>query len=178
MTTDPYPTSSATAAAERAASRVKSAYAGDAERPLGSFLALMAAYGAATGALGLAVKRRGVPERLPLGDLLLLGVATAKLSRLISRDRVTSPLRAPFTEFDEFANASEVEEAPRGSGLRLALGELVTCPYCLAQWVGTGLLGGLLLKPRETRLVAGLFAMLAVNDAVQVGHEHLMKSTD
>ena len=178
MTTDPYPASSATAAAEQAASRVKSSYAGDEERPLGSFLALIAAYGAATGALGLAVKRQGLPERLALGDLLLLGVATAKLSRLVSRDRVTSPLRAPFTEFEGFANASEVEEAPRGTGMRLALGELVTCPYCLAQWVGTGLLGGFLLKPRETRLVAALFAMLAVNDAVQVGHEHLMKATD
>jgi hypothetical protein len=174
VTTDPYPTSSV---AEQAASRVKSAYAGDEERPLGSFLALMAVYGAATGALGVAVKRRGLPDGLPLADLLLLGVATAKLSRLISRDRVTSPLRAPVTEFEDFANASEVEEAPRGTGLRLALGELVTCPYCLAQWVGTGLLGGLLLKPRETRLVAGLFALLAVNDAVQVGHEHLMKQT-
>lgn len=176
MTTDPYPTSSATAA-EQAATRVKSAYAGDEERPLGSFLGLMAAYGVATGALGVAVTRKGLPDRVPLADLLLLGVATAKLSRLLSRDRVTSPLRAPVTEFQEFANASEVEEAPRGTGLRLALGELVTCPYCLAQWVGTGLLGGLLLKPRETRLVAGLFAMLAVNDAVQVGHEHLMKRT-
>ncbi len=178
MTTDPYPYSSATATAARLASRTKSAYAGDEERPLGSFLALMAAYGAATGALGLAVKRKGLPDRLALGDVLLLGVATAKLSQLISRDRVTSPLRAPVTEFHEFANASEVEEAPRGTGMRLALGELVTCPYCLAQWVGTGLLGGLLLKPRETRLVAGLFAMLAMNDAVQVGHEHLMKGTD
>ena len=176
MTTDPYP--STAAAAERAATRVKSAYAGDEERPLGSFLALMAVYGAATGALGVAVKRQGLPDRLALRDVLLLAVATAKLSRLISRDRVTSPLRAPVTEFQEFANASEVEEAPRGTGLRLALGELITCPYCLAQWVGTGLLGGLLLKPRETRLVAGLFAMLAVNDAVQVGHERLMKATE
>lgn len=160
-----------------AAVETKQRYAGDEERPLGSFLVLMGAYGALTAGLGAAVKRQGLPERLPLGDLLLLGVATGKLSRVLSRDRVTSPLRAPVTEFEDFASASEVEESPRGTGMRLALGELVTCPYCLAQWVGTGLLGGLLLKPRETRLVAGLFAMLAVNDVVQVGHEHLMKKT-
>lgn len=172
MTTDPYPTSAAARA-----DQVRAAYAGDEERPLGSFLVLMGVYGAMAGGLGVAVRRKGLPERIPLGDLLLVGVATAKLSRLLSRDRVTSPLRAPVTEFEDFGNASEVEESPRGTGMRLALGELVTCPYCLAQWVGTGLLGGLLLKPRETRLVAGLFAMLAVNDAVQVGHEHLSRRT-
>ncbi len=173
MTTDPSPVR----AVQQEASQVKDSYAGEQERPLGSFLALMAAYGAVTTGLGVAAKRKGLPDRLATGDLLLLGVATAKLSRLLSRDRVTSPLRAPVTEFEDFANASEVEESPRGTGLRLALGELVTCPYCLAQWVGTGLLGGLLLRPRETRLVAGLLAMLVVNDGVQVAHENLMKKT-
>jgi hypothetical protein len=41
---------------------------------------------------------------------VLLGVATYKLSRLISSDRVTSPLRAPFVEYVEPAGASEVKE--------------------------------------------------------------------
>lgn len=159
------------------ASELRADYAGDTERPLGSFLALIGAYGTLTAGLGVAVGRRGLPDRLSTGDLVLLAVATAKLSRLLSRDRVTSPLRAPFTEFEDFGNASEVEEAPRGRGLRRAVGELVTCPYCLAQWVGTGLLGGLLLRPRETRLVSGLFAMLLLNDGVQVVHERLMKTT-
>lgn len=158
-----------------AVEQVVQSYAGDEDRPLRSFVGLMAAYGAATAGLGVAIKRKGLPEQVPVRDLALLAVATAKLSRLISRDRVTSPLRAPFTTFEDFASGSELEEAPRGTGMRLALGELLTCPYCLAQWVGTGLLGGLLLRPTETRWVAGLFAMLAANDALQVGHAHLMK---
>ena len=155
--------------------QVVQSYSGDEDRPLRAFVGLMAAYGAATAGLGAAIKKKGLPEQLPARDLALLAIATAKLSRLISRDRVTSPLRAPFTSFQEFASGSEVEEAPRGTGLRLAVGELLTCPYCLAQWVGTGLLAGLLLKPTETRWIAGLFAMLAANDALQVGHAHLMK---
>lgn len=154
--------------------RVPAEYAGDEERPLGSFLALMGVYGGMTAALGVAAARAGrLPSRVPASDLLLLGVATAKLSRLLARDRVTSPLRAPFTRFEGYASASEVEESPRGTGLRRALGELVTCPYCLSQWVGTGLLGGLLLRPRETRLLASLLAALALNDVVQRAHEHL-----
>ena len=173
MTTDPYPMR----AVQQEATHIKSRYAGGEARPLGSFLALIAAYGATTAGLGVAVRRKGLPERVPVGDLLLLAAATAKLSRVLSRDRVTSPLRAPVTEFEDFASASEVEESPRGTGMRLALGELVTCPYCLAQWVGTGFLGGLLLRPRETRAVASLFAMLGVNDVLQVAHERLMKKT-
>ena len=61
------------------------AYAGDEDRPLGSFVALMGAYGALTAGLGLLAWRKGLPDRLPAGDLLLLGVATAKLSRLLSQ---------------------------------------------------------------------------------------------
>ena len=142
------------------------AYTGDEERPLMSFTVLMAAYGVLTAGLGVAALRRGATD-VRARDLALLGIATAKLSRVLARDRVTSPLRAPFTRFEDFSSGSEVDESPRGSGLRLALGELLTCPTCLAQWVGTAFLGGLLLRPRETRLVASLFAMLALNDAVQ-----------
>lgn len=152
-----------------------SVYSSDEERPLKAFGGLMGVYAAFAGTLGLAAYRRGLPERVSVGDLALLGVATAKLSRLLSKDRVTSPLRAPVTQFEEFKNGSEVDESPRGSGVQLALGELATCSFCLAQWVGTALLGGLLLRPRETRTVAGLFALLSVNDAVQVAHEKLME---
>jgi hypothetical protein len=102
-------------------------------------------------------------------DLVLLAVATAKLSRLLSRDRVTSALRAPFTRFEDFASADEVEESPRGSGVRLAIGELVTCPWCVGQWVGGGLLLSWLLAPRATRLGCAGVTVVAVADLVQHG---------
>ncbi len=40
-----------------------------------------------------------MPERIGPGDILLLGVATHKLGRLLAKDWVTSFLRAPFTTF-------------------------------------------------------------------------------
>jgi hypothetical protein len=166
MTTNPYPA--------EVLDQVTVAYAGDEERPLGSFLALMGLYGGLAAGLGATAVRKGLPERVAVPDMVLLGVATAKLSRLLSRDRVTSPLRAPVTQFEEFGEHGEVEESPRGSGFRRGLGELVTCPYCVSQWVGTALLGAFLVKPRETRVVSSLFGLLTVSDLVQVGHEHLM----
>jgi Protein of unknown function (DUF1360) len=69
---------------------------------MGSHLALVVAYNGLVGAFLAARARagKGFPERIGIGDLLLAGVATHKLSRVIAKDRVTAPLRAPFTEFE------------------------------------------------------------------------------
>src|SRR3954468_3053112 len=96
-------------------------------RPLGGYAVLTAAFAAAlTG--GLVTGRDKLPERLTLHEVLLAGVATHKLSRLIAKDKVSSFMRAPFTRFQERAGHGELEEAPRGRGLRYATGELLVCP--------------------------------------------------
>jgi hypothetical protein len=37
-------------------------------------------------------------ERIDAGDLLLIGTASHKFSRLLAKDKVTSPLRAPSSK--------------------------------------------------------------------------------
>ena len=69
---------------------------------------------------------RPIPERVDAKDIALLGVATHKLSLLVANDAVTMPLRAPFTELHEKQSPKNVEEEPRGKGLRKSLGELLT----------------------------------------------------
>lgn len=150
-------------------------YAGDEDRPLGSFAGMMGLYAALATGLGVAVRRAKVPTRVAPGDLLLLSVGTAKLARVLAHDRVTSPLRAPFTRFEAVGPAGQLVESPRGTGIRLAVGELATCPHCLAPWVGTGLLAAQLLRPVETRLVTALLTLLAVSDVVQVGQDQAMR---
>jgi len=141
-------------------------------RPLASYAAMTSAFGAAVAGATLANRRSGraLPERIPLGDLLLIGVATHKLSRLIARDKVTSFLRAPFTRFQEPAGHGEVEEQPRGGGLRLAVGELLVCPYCLAQWVAAGLVAGYVAAPRQTRIVSAVYTAETISDFLQAGY--------
>ena len=161
-----------------AAKSEKHAYAGDEERPLGSFLVLMGTYGAVVAGLGAAVRRWGHEAGAPSwGDLAMAAVATHKLSRLIAKDPVTSPLRAPFTRFQGTSGEAELAEEVRGSGPRKAVGELVTCPFCLGLWVATGFVFGLELFPRPTRLVASIFTTVTASDVLQLGYAKLQQAS-
>jgi hypothetical protein len=147
------------------------AYSHGEERPLAGYARVMGVYAAGTAALGalVAARRRPLPERPSTGDLALAAVATAKLSRLLTRDSVTSPLRAPFTRYESAGGPAEVNEEVRGHGARHAIGELVTCPFCVAQWIATGFGFGFLLAPKLTRQVAATFAVLEAADFLQFG---------
>jgi hypothetical protein len=149
-------------------------YAKPSERPpLLSYAFLMAIFNALFAAALLRAKQGGrqLPERPSPGDVLLVGVASHKLSRLISKDKVTSPLRAPFTEFEEQGGPSEFEERSRGSGFRKAIGELLICPYCLGLWVVAGFSLGLLFAPRLTRFLASVFSALTISDFFQIAYK-------
>jgi hypothetical protein len=157
--------------------RVKQQYQGDEERPLGGYLAVLGVYGGITGALALAARAlRITPPRLDVADTVLLSVATHKLSRLLTKDAVTSPLRAPFTRYEEPAGEGELMESVRGDGVRHAAGELVTCPFCLAVWVATGLTAGMVFAPRLTRLVCTTLTAVAVSDGLQLAYDNAKES--
>lgn len=155
-------------------SRVAREYAPHEHRPLDGYLVAMGAFGALAASLAGAARVTGrpVPERPAVSDVVLLSIATHKLSRLIAKDSVTSPLRAPFTRYAEPAGAAELNEEVRdgGSSVRHGIGELVTCPFCLAVWVATGLTGGLVLAPRLTRLAATVLTATAASDFLQMGY--------
>jgi hypothetical protein len=157
-----------------AARREAAVYAADAgdERPLGPYAGVMAAYGAVVLGAGAALRRAGVRAPATVGpwDVALVGVATHKLARLLAKDPVTSPLRAPFTKFKGTSGDAELAEEPREHGVRHAVGELVTCPFCLGLWVATGLGIGLAAAPRITRLGAGVFTALTVADFLQYAY--------
>jgi hypothetical protein len=140
-------------------------------RPIGGYAVLAGVFGAGLGGALLAARRSGreLPD-LSTRDLVLTGVATHKLSRLLTKDKVTAFLRAPFTEFQESSGHGEVEERARGRGLRLAVGELLVCPYCLAQWVAGGFVVGHVFAPNVTRLLTGLWSAHAVADAAQLAY--------
>jgi hypothetical protein len=141
-------------------------------RPIGSYAALTALFAGTSGAFAAWFARSGrsLPEQVSAGDLALVTIATHKLSRLLAKDRVTSGIRAPFTRFEDDAGPGEVSEVARGHGPRRAIGELLTCPYCLGLWVAAGFTAGLLTVPRATRWTASVFVTLTGSDVLQIAY--------
>ncbi|MFI0263068.1 DUF1360 domain-containing protein [Streptomyces sp. NPDC017056] len=144
-------------------------YAQGEEVPMRGYAVLAGTYAGATTLFALRVRRSGrtLPSGVPPWDLLLLGAATYKASRLLAKDKITSLVRAPFTRRAGTVSASEVMDEPRGHGVRRATGELLACPFCLAAWVGTALVCGYAVAPRATRLVAGGLGAVAISDWLQ-----------
>jgi hypothetical protein len=160
--------------------RVQDSYAGDEDRPLAGYTASMAVYaGLAAGVAALARwRRRDVPERPAVADVVLLAAATHKLSRILTKDAVTSPLRAPFTRYREPTGAAEVSEEVRSDNpVRHAVGELLTCPFCLAMWTAGGLTTGLVFAPRLTRYASATLTAVAASDFLQLAYDAAKKAS-
>jgi hypothetical protein len=174
----------ATEVTERVAERARreaDAYRGDNPRPLEGYSVVLGIYGllvALAGVVAAATGRR-LPERWSLQDLATVTVGTHKLSRTISKDAVTSPLRAPFAHYAGSGGPAEVmEETRHTSALRHSLGELLTCPFCLDMWVATAFVIGLVFAPRPTRLIAGTFTALAGADFLQLAYAKAQQLTE
>lgn len=145
-------------------------YRDGAERPLDGYATLLTIYGGLVGATTVAGRVFGkrIPDRIGTLDLVTLSVATHRLSRTLAKDPVTSPLRAPFTKYAGVSAPSELAEEVRyHGGVRHSVGELVTCPMCLAQWVATALAAGMVFAPRQTRLVSATLTAVAGADFLQ-----------
>lgn len=143
-------------------------------RPLGADLGAMGVYVGLVSAAAAAVRASGreLPERIPIGDAALLTVATFRLARRIAKDPVTAPVRAPFVRFEGPSGHAEVaEEVREHGGVKHAVGELLTCPFCLAQWVGTGFVFGYVTAPKATRLAALTMTMVAGSDVLQFAYD-------
>jgi Protein of unknown function (DUF1360) len=87
-------------------------------------------------------------------DILALGLAGAKIGKVVAEDRVTVFLRRPFAD-------GPAAVQPRGEGLTRAVGELVTCSHCVSLWAA-GILGAAqVARPSAIRLLTRVFAAYA-----------------
>ena len=139
------------------------------DAPLAGYALLATAFTAGVTAFTAVARRRGVrpPAAVPPSDVVLLGTATYKAARLLTRDRITSFVRAPFTRRASEGPASEVTDEPRGRGVRRAVGDLVSCPFCTSVWVAGALVCAYTAAPRATRLVCAGLGAVTVADCLQ-----------
>ncbi len=146
--------------------------------PLGGYLVLVLSFATLTVAAFIVLRRRGLLDngsgrgtsgplpRVSWPDFTLLAVATHQLSWMIGRDRVLSPLRALFARYESSGGVGELNDVPRGGGLLHALGDLVTCPYCLGPWVAVALLFAFFMWPRGARLGFLALTLVAASNAL------------
>ncbi|MEV6808452.1 MULTISPECIES: DUF1360 domain-containing protein [unclassified Streptomyces] len=159
--------------------RTRREYAAGHDRPLGGYLAAMTGFAAYTTAWATAVRLRGrpLPDRPEPWDVVLTSVATFRLSRLLTKASVTSPLRAPFTRYVGPQGPAELHEEAQPEDSKHTVGELATCPFCMSVWVASTLTAGQLLWPRATRTAMGALAALAGADTLQLAYSSLVEKT-
>ncbi|MFF4019682.1 DUF1360 domain-containing protein [Streptomyces sp. NPDC001843] len=155
-------------------------YDDEVEDPLGGYALLAGTFAAGATLFAAVARRRGVrlPPTVPPWDVALMGAAAYKGSRLLTRDRITGFVRAPFTRRESEDQAGEVTDAPRGSGVRRAVGELVSCPFCTSAWLVGALVCAYASAPRATRLVCGGFGALTVADWLQYAWTWTQQTTE
>jgi hypothetical protein len=137
------------------------------------YAVLAALYAASGASLAVALRGRGVRRlaRLGLADQILLGVATHKLSRIVTRAGVLRFARAPFTEPVARGAGEQVERPKPAAGpVRRAVGELLSCPYCAGPWSALALGGLLALRPAAGRAVARLLTAVTIADFLHQGY--------
>lgn len=147
------------------------AYSPEEDRPLGAYLGGIVVYSGLVAGLGVLARmqRRQLPCVSPF-EVVLVATATHKLARLVAKESITSAIRAPFTRYRGVSGPAELAEEVRGHGVRHAVGELITCPFCLAQWTATGFTFGLIFAPRATRLAATTLSAVAGADFLQLAY--------
>src|SRR5919112_6260235 len=121
----------------------------------GAFVGLLGAFS------GLLRRRDEHVQLRPL-DLAMLGLSTYRTGRLLAFERVAAPLREPVTETVPDGSGAGETVVAVGEGWRWSFGELVSCPVCVGTWVAAGLVYGLHLAPRPTRVFLAVMSSTGV----------------
>jgi hypothetical protein len=126
-------------------------------------------------AAALVVSARGRASKDPITtkELIPLGAATFAISKAVARERIGSWVREPFVDEDP-----DEAQHPKGSRLRRAVGELVTCTRCVGTWSALGVVGLRVLHPEAGRTVSAVLASSAANDWLQAGFKLLTEQTN
>ena len=126
------------------------------DAPRGGYAIIITIFLTLFGAVAASLRRNPatLSQTPPARDIALLGIATFRMSRLVTADRVTSILRRPFVEegVGEEQLEGVVQKPREEGGIVQAVGQLITCPWCISVWAAAFNVYLLTLFPRVGRL--------------------------
>ncbi len=132
----------------------------------GTKLTLISLFLSSLAAFSSRLARRGEHLGLRPFDLLLLGLSSFRVGRMIAYEGVAAPLRDPFTEVAPDPSGTGKTVVAQGSGVRRVVGELLSCPICTGTWVAAGLVYGIQLLPVPTRVFLWITSTTGVAEIV------------
>lgn len=133
------------------------------------YAALTLTYGSLLAGLAYVSRDRAPLER---AEMVPLVAATFALAKLVGKEKVETWVREPFVE------ETPEGKQPKGTGMRFAIGELLSCTRCLGAWSSLGLVGLRLAAPEAGRTVTTVLAASAGNDFLQSGFAWLGARAD
>jgi hypothetical protein len=111
---------------------------------------------------------------IPQRDLPVLALATFALADVLAKEKVSTWIREPFVA----EGSDHKPRHPEGTGLRHAVGELLTCTRCVGTWSALALVGLRTASPSAGRATANVLALAGVNDLVQSAFRLLAERTN
>jgi hypothetical protein len=88
--------------------------------------------------------------------LVILSLATFRLTHLIIKDKIAEKIREPF--FEEVEIEGDIYLQPNGF-----IGNLLSCQWCTGFWVSVILVGLYYFFPMSTLTVASIFAVAGLH---------------
>jgi Protein of unknown function (DUF1360) len=135
------------------------------------YAAINAAWVVVAGGLVAATRGRASEDPIETRELATLAAATFALSKAIARERIGTWVRDPFVEESD-------GRRPRGTRLRRAIGELVTCTRCVGTWSALAVVGLRVATPEAGRTVSTVLAASAGSDLLQAGFRWLCEGAN
>lgn len=139
-------------------------------RPV-DYAAINAVWLSLTAALVATTHKHAKKDPITNKELIPLAAATFAVSKAVARERIGTWVREPFVDEEHGAR-------PKGSRIRRAVGELVTCTRCVGTWSSLGVVGLRVLHPQAGRTVSYILASSAANDWLQAGFKLLTEQTN
>ena len=139
-------------------------------RPV-DYAALNAVWVSLAAALLVNTRKRQAKDPITNKELIPLAAATFALSKAVARERIGTWVREPFVDETE-------GQQPKGSRIRRAVGELVTCTRCVGTWSALAVVSLRVLHPDAGRTLNAVLATSAANDWMQAGFKLLTEQTN